>query len=398
MLIIVITEDPIFRYVPHSLFQKEFYAYDNGFKELSEAQLASLGNSNDPEIMLVNRLKRYAISMVLSSNDEDDSTDTDPAGAAFMNRLQDYTVALFYKDSDGDKVLIYTDEDVQNALVEHQEQKRVKLWAQVREKKNGKSRTSSQASATTQTDPKPAATAASTATNQEDKATQMDSNNHSNKDLVDAMADLISCVAVTVHSVVSKDSLKQAKKISKDSLKQAKKVSKDAVKVAKQAAKDASQEVNKQRTAAAQASAAKAAIERAAAVQKRTAGAVKDKSTAAAAKKEEAAVEDEVTRPDAPEPSPKPFIHGRHTVSRSLAAKLKCVCCMYHVSYHSRILSRPFFSWNAQCDQCLTTPIVGKRFHATNLPDYDLCESCHGNYQGSEIQFEEATLGTCLLA
>jgi len=303
--------------------------------------------------MLVNRLKRYAISMVLSSNDAEDeysTGDTDDAGAAFLNRLQDYTVALFYKDSDGDKVMIYTDEDVQNALVEYQEQKRIKLWAQVREKKNGKSRTSSQASATTQTDPKPAtATSTAAAPAQEDKGTQIGSNNHSNKDLVDALADVISCVVVTVnsgiHSVVSKDSLKQAKKISKDSLKQAKKVSKDAVKVAKQAAKDASQEVNKQRTAAAQASAAKAAIERAAAVQKRTA--VKEDKSTAAAKKEEAVVEDDVTRPDAPEPSPKPFIHGRHTVSRSLAAK-QCLClCMYHVSYHSRILSRSFFSWNA---------------------------------------------------
>jgi hypothetical protein len=55
---------------------------------------------------------------------------------------------------------------------------------------------------------------------------------------------------------------------------------------------------------------------------------------------------------------PHPFIHGRHT-----------------------------------CDGCLTTPIVGLRFHAVNLPDYDLCEACKGNYKGSEIHFEEAELG-----
>ena len=54
---------------------------------------------------------------------------------------------------------------------------------------------------------------------------------------------------------------------------------------------------------------------------------------------------------------PKPFIHGRHT-----------------------------------CDGCLTTPIIGKRYHATNLPDYDLCPKCYGNYKGSEIKFEPVEL------
>lgn len=46
------------------------------------------------------------------------------------------------------------------------------------------------------------------------------------------------------------------------------------------------------------------------------------------------------------------------------------------------------------CDQCLATPVIGKRFRAINLPDYDLCEKCHGAYQGDKIQFEEAKLGT----
>jgi Zinc finger, ZZ type len=54
---------------------------------------------------------------------------------------------------------------------------------------------------------------------------------------------------------------------------------------------------------------------------------------------------------------PKPFIHGRHT-----------------------------------CDSCLSTPIIGKRFHSINLPDYDLCQNCFSNYQGSDIQFESVEL------
>jgi hypothetical protein len=44
------------------------------------------------------------------------------------------------------------------------------------------------------------------------------------------------------------------------------------------------------------------------------------------------------------------------------------------------------------CDGCLTTPIVGSRFHATNLPDYDLCSQCKHNYKGSEIQFDVVEL------
>lgn len=54
---------------------------------------------------------------------------------------------------------------------------------------------------------------------------------------------------------------------------------------------------------------------------------------------------------------------------------------------------RPFIHGRHTCDSCLTTPIVGKRFHAVNMQDYDLCENCHGNYSGTEIQFEEAELG-----
>lgn len=66
--------------------------------------------------------------------------------------------------------------------------------------------------------------------------------------------------------------------------------------------------------------------------------------------------------PQSPRPVQKPFIHGRHT-----------------------------------CDSCLTTPIVGKRFHAINMPDYDLCESCKDSYTGRAIIFEEAELGMYLI-
>ena len=44
------------------------------------------------------------------------------------------------------------------------------------------------------------------------------------------------------------------------------------------------------------------------------------------------------------------------------------------------------------CDGCLTTPIIGLRWHSTNLPDYDLCDRCKGNYKGEDIKFEAVEL------
>ena len=54
----------------------------------------------------------------------------------------------------------------------------------------------------------------------------------------------------------------------------------------------------------------------------------------------------------------------------------------------------PFIHGRHTCDGCLTTPIIGKRYHASNMSDYDLCENCFLNYKGSEIQYEPAELGT----
>ena len=53
----------------------------------------------------------------------------------------------------------------------------------------------------------------------------------------------------------------------------------------------------------------------------------------------------------------------------------------------------PFIHGRHTCDGCLCTPIIGIRYHSTNLPDYDLCAKCRDNYKGAEIQFEAAELG-----
>jgi hypothetical protein len=70
-------------------------------------------------------------------------------------------------------------------------------------------------------------------------------------------------------------------------------------------------------------------------------------------------VVENITMKEAPgeKQEPRPFIHGRHT-----------------------------------CDSCLVTPIVGIRYHAINLADYDLCAACKENYKGNEFQFEAAEL------
>mmetsp|Transcript_16376 Transcript_16376/g.30403 ORF Transcript_16376/g.30403 Transcript_16376/m.30403 type:complete len:799 (+) Transcript_16376:131-2527(+) len=54
--------------------------------------------------------------------------------------------------------------------------------------------------------------------------------------------------------------------------------------------------------------------------------------------------------------------------------------------------SRPFIHGRHTCDSCLTTPIIGKRYHSTNLKDYDLCANCFSNYKGKEIVFEAVEL------
>lgn len=55
--------------------------------------------------------------------------------------------------------------------------------------------------------------------------------------------------------------------------------------------------------------------------------------------------------------------------------------------------SRPFIHGRHTCDNCLTTPIVGRRYHAIDLPDFDLCQTCKDNYQGPDTRFEAVELG-----
>ena len=251
-------------------------------------------------------------------------------------------MALFYEDTEADKVWLCTGEDMFNALVECQSPKPLKVYATVSPCQKPPESSPPPAAATPiASDSAKTTTETSTATTQTTAPAVAESvpvpptpeaGNNSSKDLVDAVTDLLACVAVSVNAGLNSANptavIKQAKKASKDAAKQAKKMSKEAVKQVKKASK------------------------------------MEAKMEAAAAPP--AATETPEPPVRTPEPEPQvntdetapPFIHGRHT-----------------------------------CDQCLTTPIVGKRYHAVNMPDYDLCEKCFQNYDGKDIQFEESQLG-----
>lgn len=259
---------------------------------------------------------------------------------------QDYFVSLHYYDLDDDKVLIWTDSDVLNALKEYSTRGRVRIFAQVQEKQT-KDETSTESTSTvkaTQT----------TTVKTEEKASKTEEMN-----VVDAFADLLSIAVVSVEAGVnaarSKEQLQAARQASNDHLKAAKAAAKDSFKAAKAASRDslkqARNSVHNVVKAGTDTFAAVASIAVHSECPKN------GKSATSMAKEHVVPLEGvPFATPAVPE---LVFIHGRHT-----------------------------------CDQCLTTPIVGKRFHATELPDYDLCEACYNNYKGSEIKFEEARLGT----
>ena len=49
------------------------------------------------------------------------------------------------------------------------------------------------------------------------------------------------------------------------------------------------------------------------------------------------------------------------------------------------------------CDGCSKTPIIGTRYRATKIPDFDLCEACFKSYEGDDLDFKPETLGENLI-
>lgn len=46
------------------------------------------------------------------------------------------------------------------------------------------------------------------------------------------------------------------------------------------------------------------------------------------------------------------------------------------------------------CDGCSKTPIIGTRYHAQKIPDFDLCATCYSKYEGEDLDFKPEALGT----
>jgi hypothetical protein len=40
------------------------------------------------------------------------------------------------------------------------------------------------------------------------------------------------------------------------------------------------------------------------------------------------------------------------------------------------------------CDGCSKSPIIGTRYHATKIPDFDLCTACYEKYEGEDLDFK----------
>lgn len=265
---------------------------------------------------------------------------------------EDYSVSLHYYDTDNDKIIIWTESDVRNALDEYSTRGgRIRILARVQEKE--KKDDSSTESATT------ARATQTTTVKTKEKGTKTEEPN-----VVIAFADLLRIAVVAAEAAVTAASSKEqrmaARQVSKDHLKAAKYAAKDSFKAAKAATRDIFKQARNSVPSVVKAGTDTVAAVASIAINSQC---PRDLKPAASMVKEPCVATTEAAlavstdaRPAVPELL---FIHGGHG-----------------------------------CDQCLTTPIVGKRFRATNIFDYDLCEVCYSNYKGSEIKFEEARLCT----
>jgi Zinc finger, ZZ type len=278
-----------------------------------------------------------------------------------------YTVEFKCFDSDGDLIFVRSNEDFRILFSQHSEGHRMKVLASVTPPApTTEPGTDASASKSTQTQEKnETKTETDVDESQEKKAAVADEKDDK---IVSAIAELFTIAALSMKAGVtaashqenleasknaSKQQIKNVKKASEDSIKAARKVTKESLKMAKKISKESFKQVCQ---------ALKTGVDVASNPTPESPSPPADgtwnvseptKESPTNVGAEEAPLETE--SPTAPE---LPFIHGRHT-----------------------------------CDQCLTTPVIGKRFHALNKPDYDLCEACFGNYKGTDIVFEEMKLG-----
>ena len=265
-----------------------------------------------------------------------DTTGTDRAKI----ESQAFTIDLEFRDNEGDIIIVKTDIDLRNFTASLPPSYIGKVFANV---SNTTEHVKSEpnipsTSVTTQTDAK------------------VEEKDNDDQKVIDAIADIFSIAAVSMKAGIS--AAMAAKNLStavvKKEAQNAHKVSKESLKAAKRLAKQHLKNCSIKGGVIKSADTLSVPVEPVSTEDAVVSNLIDGKDVE---KVNEKAIDQKNVVKNSP--TVIPFIHGRHT-----------------------------------CDQCLTTPIVGTRYHALNLPDYDLCVICFGNYKGSEIVFEEAQLGT----
>lgn len=265
-----------------------------------------------------------------------DTTGTDRAKI----ESQAFTIDLEFRDNEGDIIIVKTDIDLRNFTASLPPSYIGKVFANV---SNTTEHVKSEpnipsTSVTTQTDAK------------------VEEKDNDDQKVIDAIADIFSIAAVSMKAGIS--AAMAAKSLStavvKKEAQNAHKVSKESLKAAKRLAKQHLKNCSIKGGVIKSADTLSVPVEPVSTEDAVVSNLIDGKDVE---KVNEKAIDQKNVVKNSP--TVIPFIHGRHT-----------------------------------CDQCLTTPIVGTRYHALNLPDYDLCVICFGNYKGSEIVFEEAQLGT----
>lgn len=265
-----------------------------------------------------------------------DTTGTDRAKI----ESQAFTIDLEFRDNEGDIIIVKTDIDLRNFTASLPPSYIGKVFANV---SNTTEHVKSEpnipsTSVTTQTDAK------------------VEEKDNDDQKVIDAIADIFSIAAVSMKAGIS--AAMAAKNLStavvKKEAQNAHKVSKESLKAAKRLAKQHLKNCSIKSGVIKSADTLSVPVEPVSTEDAVVSNLIDGKDVE---KVNEKAIDQKNVVKNSP--TVIPFIHGRHT-----------------------------------CDQCLTTPIVGTRYHALNLPDYDLCVICFGNYKGSEIVFEEAQLRT----
>lgn len=290
--------------------------------------------------------------------------------------LDDYSVALMYKDIDDDKVLIFTDDDIITALKEYSSKGTVKIVAEVSVKKQSQKGSSSRASASTHTQTFVGGfdETFQTAGTSRAPTASFTVINESTPEFCASIADILKFAARTATTTASvhaskamNDAMKQMNKAAEVMEEQAKKASATAKATVQQAQSSVDESAQKAVRNTGRAARQAARLARQAARSARFSvgstapneDAVTEEACGGVSRRSNSTRDAEANKNNEPSSvTESPFIHGRHT-----------------------------------CDGCLTTPIIGKRFHAINRHDYDICEKCFLNYQGDELKFEEAKLG-----